>query len=427
MDRAIGPYLPYIFSENPELYEAFDGFTYYSNTVSLGSNTNFSAPSLYGGYDYTPDELNRRDEELMVDKHDEALKVLPAIFSEAGYDCTVVNPSLAGYSFYSDLSIFDDLENVDAYNTLYKYSPINFGESYDYTIKHNLYCYSLFRCAPVALHGMLYDFGLYNETSERDFPAPEQTVYDRSTASGWDAGFVSEYYALGALDTMTTVDDGDSCNYLVYASKCAHEVMLLEEPDYAPTAEVDNTFFDIENDYRFTFEGRTMDMSNGFQMAHYQSNTAAYIQLAKWFDYLRDEGVYDNTRIIVVSDHGYWLDNFEELLGGISIENIEDGELMTSLLMVKDFGSTGFTVDDTFATSAETPYFATKDLIENPTNPYTCNPIRSELGAESQLVFADVYHWDTEMNNGTTFLPGYWYTIYGDIWNPDAWVYEGTW
>ena len=78
----MGPYIPYIFNEKPELEAQFDGFTYYSNTASLGIKTNISTPSLFGGYEYTPAELNARDQELLVDKQNEALKVLPVMFDQ---------------------------------------------------------------------------------------------------------------------------------------------------------------------------------------------------------------------------------------------------------------------------------------------------------------------------------------------------------
>ena len=45
-------------------------------------------------------------------------------------------------------------------------------------------------------------------------------------------------------------------------------------------------------------------MVNANQLAHYQINMAAMLQLANWFDYMRENGVYDNTRIILVADHG---------------------------------------------------------------------------------------------------------------------------
>lgn len=58
LDRAYGPYMPYLLSEKPELKEMFSGFTWYKNTISFGAYTNFATPSLFGGYDYTPEMLN---------------------------------------------------------------------------------------------------------------------------------------------------------------------------------------------------------------------------------------------------------------------------------------------------------------------------------------------------------------------------------
>ena len=55
-------------------------------------------------------------------------------------------------------------------------------------------------------------------------------------------------------------------------------------------------------------------MENERQVTHYQSNMAAMLQLGRWFDYLRENGVYDNTRIIVMSDHGGTMGQFPELL-----------------------------------------------------------------------------------------------------------------
>ena len=68
-------------------------------------------------------------------------------------------------------------------------------------------------------------------------------------------------------------------------------------------------------------------------MIHYQTNMAAMLQLGKWFDYMRENGVYDNTRIILVSDHGKDLnqDNSFKLADGT------DKALYYPLLMVKDF------------------------------------------------------------------------------------------
>ena len=115
LDRALAPYIPYIMEENPKLQEQFDGFTYYPNTLSYGGYTNVGTPPLYGGYDYTPVHMNQRDTELLGDKHNEALKVMPTVFAEAGFDVTMIDPSYAGYQWIPDVSIFDDIPGVNAF------------------------------------------------------------------------------------------------------------------------------------------------------------------------------------------------------------------------------------------------------------------------------------------------------------------------
>ena len=105
LDRAMGAYIPYIFNEKPELKEQFSGFTYYSNAVSFGMSTNIAIPALLGGYEYTPWELNKRDSETLVSKHNEALKVMPVLFDQNGYEVTVFDPTYANYQVIPDLSI----------------------------------------------------------------------------------------------------------------------------------------------------------------------------------------------------------------------------------------------------------------------------------------------------------------------------------
>ena len=39
-------------------------------------------PALFGGYEYTPEESNRRSDMSLVEKHNEALRVLPTLFRQ---------------------------------------------------------------------------------------------------------------------------------------------------------------------------------------------------------------------------------------------------------------------------------------------------------------------------------------------------------
>ena len=154
------------------------------------------------------------------------------------------------------------------------------------------------------------------------------------------------------------------------------------------------------------------------QVAHYHPNMAALIQLGKWFDYLREQGVYDNTRIIIVADHGRGLDQFDIKCNGL------DMEFYLPLFMVKDFDATGFTVSDEFMTNADTPTLATSGLIEDPHNPFSGNPINSDPKQGPQrVIYSD--ECDLENNNGYTYEPSVWYVLDGNPHNASDWSYEG--
>ena len=203
------------------------------------------------------------------------------------------------------------------------------------------------------------------------------------------------------------------------SNDATHSQCLLQEPDYTPAARIDNTAYDVDMESRYTVDGRTMQMTTEDQIIHYHVNIASYIVLGEWFDYLRENGVYDNTRIIIVSDHGRDLHQFDITCNG------EDMEFFMPLLMVKDFDASGFTVCDDFMTNGDTPVLATSGLIDNPVNPATEKPITSDMKNGPQTIFYSNII-STDENNGTTFLPGSWFTFKGgDVHDPANWEYAG--
>lgn len=106
LDRAENSYVQPIFEAFPELYDIYDGFTLYHNTASWNQGTLLGAPPLFGGYEYTPVEINKRKTERLVDKQNEALLTLPRIFTEqADFTAQVSDLSWANYSWIPDMSI----------------------------------------------------------------------------------------------------------------------------------------------------------------------------------------------------------------------------------------------------------------------------------------------------------------------------------
>ena len=427
LDRAMGEYIPYIFQEKPELEEKFAGFTYYENTISFGGFTNFATPALFGGYEYTPVEMNKRAEEPLVSKHNEALKVMPSIFAQNGYDVTVCDPTYANYQWIPDLSIYDDCTGVTAYVTKGLFSNADQKQALIDQNYRNFFCLSVMKSMPLFLQPIIYSHGNYYQAAfgsdGEENSYSDQSKDGISLATGIRAKFMEQYYALMNLSNMVEVTEDGANTFLLMTNDITHEPMLLEEPDYVPAQNVDNTEYDIRNTDRFVVDGRELKVEQDIQMAHYHANMAAMIQLGNWFDFLRKNDVYENTRIILVSDHGRALFQLEELISDVDSDGLKDVEFYYPLLMVKDFGSEEFVISDTFMTNADVPILAMEGIISDPINPFTGKIINNdEKTAHDQFIIRS-RDWDIGKNNGYTYLPGRWVGVKNNIWDKNNWTF----
>ncbi|MCH3962012.1 MAG: YidC/Oxa1 family membrane protein insertase [Solobacterium sp.] len=425
LDRAMGSYIPYIFNEKPELAEQFDGFTYYANTLSYGWHTNFASAALFGGYEYTPTELNARSSESLLSKQNEALKVLPVLFDQNGYDVTVCDVPYGNYQWITDLSIYDEYPNISAYHTIGKFNDEAANNAVYNKDLRNFFCYSLMKSSPLPLQVFLYDSGTYFQPEDASAYGTQSWNED-GTLSGLDETFMDNYNVLKSLPEMTNITEEEQNNFLMMDNETPHSETQLQEPEYEPSATVDNREYDEENQDRFTVNGRTMNMDDGESYPTYEINVASLQQMGEWFDYMRENGVYDNTRIILVADHGFPLGQFDELKLKDKNETIEDLEAYAPLLMVKDFNSTGFSTSDEFMTNADVPEIATSEVIENAANPFTGKLLTSDAKQGTQYVISstNAADWDVSRNNGNVFLPNNWFSVHDNIWDVNNWKQE---
>ena len=436
IDRAISSYVPYLMQEKPELVRQFDGFTWYPNTLSFGKCTNVGSPSLFGGYEYMPEAINRRNREKLSDKQNEALKVMPVLFSRAGYGVTVCDPPYAGYTWIPDLSIYDEYEGISAYHTqLGQFvDSQDTGRDRRQILMRNMFCFSLMKTSPLLVQPGLYQDGTYHIGSMNGLWNVMQERQNKSIAFGVARTFINAFAAISSLSRMTRIMDGDKGYFMMMNNNTAHDVIMLQEPQYIPSLYVNNTVYDEAHRDRFIVNGRIMHVETPFQMAHYHSNMAAFLQIGKWFDFLREQGVYDNTRIIIVADHGYELGQFPDMWFGdtpqlrSTYDRKRDVMAYNPLLMVKDFGSKGFRTDYQFMTNADTPTLAFDRLIDKPVNPFTGKLISSEEKNAEELHVFYTDEWDTKTNNGSTFEPGFWFSLKNqNIFDMGNWAFIGEW
>ena len=398
LDRGLSPLVPYCMAEKTELQEQFDGFTWYPNTISYGSNTQTGAPGIFGGYEYIPQAMNLRPEETLAKKHNEALRLLPIIFSESGFGVTVCDLPYANYEWTPDLSIFDDRPEISTYITAGRYTVNQKEDSQREDIRRtrNFFCYSLFKIAPTFLQPILYSQGSYNaaepihgsrySTFDLDYVADSI-----STSTGVSVGFLNTWSVLKNLPEITVLEertlDQESAEdrpgqLLVMANDTTHFPILLQEPDYEPANVVNNVEFDALHSIRESILGTKMHYNAMRVVQHYDVNMAALLQLGKWFDYLRENGVYNNTRIILVSDHAHDLSAIWDDTWGYEVYPLVPR--INALLMIKDFNATGFKTDWRFMTNADTPTLAMEGLIDHPVNPETGVLITSDVKQTEQ-------------------------------------------
>jgi len=347
LDRAISVFIPYIFSEDKELNDTYSGFVYYPNTVSFGGYTLMGAPPLFGGYEYSPLEINKRNTVPLVKKNNEALLLMPSLFSNAGFDVTVTDPPYPNYSNKGDLSIYQQYPDVKAYITDSHYTKLWLKEnnmSFPSTgdiLKRDILWYSIFRISPLAFRQGIYLQG--------DWCATSLMQKIMLTLNG--------YSVLDYLIKLTDFKSETQNTASLMVNNITHEPSFLQAPDYRPVPFVTNY-----GDGPFNRE------------TSYHVNIAALKRLGEWFNFLKSEGVYDNCRIIIVSDHGPEPNFLIKLPLPFNVDQFNP------LLMVKDFQSKGkMKTDSTFMSNADVPYLAMNGQIEKLVNPFTGKDITTDL------------------------------------------------
>lgn len=388
-DRALSTIFPYILEEKPELKNQFEGFTYYPNTASFAGFTLYGVPPVYGGYEYTPEAMNRRDTEPLVNKHNEACKMMPVLFDQNGFTSTVTDISWANYVWIPDLRIFDDYPSIKKAPTIRVYTDYwlknhpdvkGFSKQSDF-LKRNFFWFSCFKIMPALLRETIYDEGHW---------------WQAKSGNEFIEDFLNSYAVLDYLPELTETNS-QKPTFTLLVNDATHEPVMTGYPNYDLT---------------------TSDIGPGplDDDPHFNCNSSALYRLGEYMEYLKKEGVYDNTRIIIVADHG----------GGCKFDQMVDFSYYTPynpLLLVKDFNSSGeLSIDESFMTNADTPLLATQNLIENATNPFTGNMLKDTV--KKDIVYTAYGEWNPDGQNKNTFKVESWSNVHDKVNEYEYWGFD---
>uniref|UniRef100_UPI0025CC5824 sulfatase-like hydrolase/transferase n=3 Tax=uncultured Brachyspira sp. TaxID=221953 RepID=UPI0025CC5824 len=394
LDRAVNSYWIDALDIFPEYKEKLDGFTIYPNTVSFSSHT-VTIASLYGGYDYLPYELSTNGNYNIKDKHNEALLMIPTSLEQYGYKSSVLEPVYA--NFNGDLSIFKNYTNISAYNnnsidnySISKYlnkSAFNIDENNKINQKNDIIRFSIFRMLPINLRYDFYRNGSWFNLFKSNI---NSSVY---------------YYAIfSSIKDFINIKEDKSNYYNILHNMITHEPQFFSS-DYLPHTQ----HYPVKDEDLLKYKDE-------YSVRHFYANIACINVLIDFIEFLKINEVYDNTKIILISDHG--AENVNTLK--FTDDDMKFYVWFNALFMYKDFRSSGnIKIDTNFMTIADMPYFAVKH-IPNIKNTFNNNIITNDYKTNGAYI-VKLNNWDIgrQFNNNYNFST--YYFVKDNIFDKNNW------
>jgi len=348
LDRFMGSYVESIVQSDPDLLDRLSGFTWYPRTLSAGQNSIAGVHPMLGGYDYTPVEMNARGRplrELSV----EAFSILPRNFASSGYRVNLVSPRGLGFTMAGDCSALQ-IKGVTC--THFPLGQVRrraeqMGFSLDGLAKAGyadlLSLLGSMRSAPYLVKQIVYLKG------------PWRPFLDKSAATTF-----REWAQLQALPEVSATDAAES-NFNFISSLLPHEPSFMGE-DCQPLHE--------------RFQASAVEVARRghvslFSLHHSIGARCALLSVVDYLDFLKRAGVYDNTKIVIVSDHGIVGPVEDQSTRAVAGGTTSSRYVSTrSVLLVKERDARGplRTLDD-FLPNAEVPRILCQE-IGGCANPY---------------------------------------------------------
>lgn len=344
LDRAIPSYWLDALERFPEYKKKLDGFTIYPNTVSLGLNTSSSIASIYAGYNYSSYNLKQKDlyDTFLAPKgvttnslevNNEAVLSIPLSLEQYGYETSILEPLFVNNNYNAvDTTIFTNYKNINAYaNSSFEEEEIRkyIGNINNKNLIKNIAIrFSIFRMLPINLRYSFYD---------------DKKWFINNSGNNNGNISINTYAVLSSIKDKINITDENKKYY-----NSLHN-MLPHMPDYFNSDFLPSFYTrDVEDNDLKTYK-------NDFSTRHFYCNVATLNLMLELLEFLKENDVYDNTKIIIASDHGWFVDT-------VSSDNLFVN-WYNPLLMFKDFNSRGeVKIDTNFMTSADIPYLTTKHI-----------------------------------------------------------------
>ena len=326
-DMFSGGYMERILQECPEYRSKLDGFTWHRNMLAAATETATSMPSIFAGEEYLPLAMNS-----MSGTGDEKVnKAADTLFRQAeqkGYKVSVVN----GSAVYLDSATLGGTANseLEPYELYWeKVRNIKSESAKKVNQPHLFTMLTLFQGAPYFLKPVIYNDGGW-------------LIFSRVALFWYVRSHVFSEYSF--LDLLPEISNSKSRqNTFKYFHSCFTHIPYGVGED-GNLVDFNSQYPDQEHkSYIFG------------ESAYYTAKKFIALMVA-YTDWLKSAGLYDNTTIILVSDHGNdYSENNPLTPDGIERALPRDTfNRLNSLFMLKPAGATGaINVDNSFASNGD--------------------------------------------------------------------------
>ena len=362
-----------IIEDNPNIVNEYTGFKWYRNTLSVSRVTNSTMPALIGGFDFVPNVLDKDTVHTIRQKMTTAMKSLIDKAHNNGFAVTMnkfpyTNIEEIGY----DILLPRWNKEWDSYNYELGINSVKSDNS-ELIIET-----ALLYCVPLVLKSLVY-----NEGSWLKSYFVKQEMHENS----WMA---NSYNFLRLLPHISTTQNDQ-----------ANLILLYSFNTHFPWNYVDNTGELHTNVSPLTTNRWTIET------------------FAHWVKWMKKNGVYDNTKIIIVSDHGVPWHRYD---GEIEVnfpfintneEKVSQEHLLSlnPLLLVKDFNEKGdMLIDNRFMSNADVNSIMFDEI--NPTND----------SIVSRTLPAFIAWWAESIDKSKKFSYSYWYKVKDNVFDADNWT-----
>jgi YidC/Oxa1 family membrane protein insertase len=360
-------------NENPQMRKQLEGFTWYPNTIAISRVTNTSIAPMLGGENYLPDLLDLDTEYTVREKVSAVSKELSERVKNIGYTFTsnqIPYTTLNEKSYDTFIPYWHD--DWNKYN-----GELGFGTSKE-TYFSILWQNALFYSAPFIFKSAIYNEGKWINNNSKEKA---------------NNNYLKKHNFLRLLPYISTANISKG-NFVLLYSLVSHD----------PWAIVDDSGEVIK------------------EVSPYENNLWTMKTFIKWFDWMKENDVYDNTKIIIVSDHGaHWF----RYKPGIDIDNpftnIDSLKVhkdwmmeLNPVLLVKDYNSNFlFKEDMRFMSNVDASSIALNDTNLTHKDP-----------PDNRTLPAFISYWTKDMDTRNKFKITRKFTVKNSIFDDNNWTVE---